>query len=64
MQAWSAFLAAYRAQDWESCDMLLRYVQRQQPGQRFHALYAARVEQRRRCPPDPAWDGAHTFDSK
>ena len=57
LAVWDGFLKAYRAQDWEKCDIHLLNLQRMRPASALYAYYASCVAQQRVLPPDPAWDG-------
>ncbi|MBA4254822.1 MAG: adenylate/guanylate cyclase domain-containing protein [Polaromonas sp.] len=57
LAVWDGFLKAYRAQDWEKCDIHLLNLQRMRPASALYAYYANCVAQQRVLPPDPAWDG-------
>jgi adenylate cyclase len=57
LAVWDGFLKAYRAQDWEKCDIHLLNLQRLRPAGALYAHYASRVAQQRVLPPDPTWDG-------
>jgi adenylate cyclase len=57
-------LKAYRAQNWEACDVLLLNLGKVSPRQALHATYSKRISQLRQLPFDPEWDGTHRFDSK
>ena len=64
LKTWALFLKAYRAQNWEQCDVLLLNIQRLNPQKYLYHLYLDRVASLRRLPPDLTWDGATNFDSK
>jgi adenylate cyclase len=64
LKTWAAFLKAYRAQDWDSCDVLLLNLQRMNGKKYLYELYAERVASMRMLPFDPAWDGATNFETK
>jgi adenylate cyclase len=64
LKAWNAFLKAYRAQDWDQCDVLLLNLQRANPKKYLYELYAERVASMRLLPFDPSWDGATNFETK
>ena len=61
---WKQCLHRWRAQDWDACDVHLLNLQRQNAKKVLYRLYADRVASMRLSPPDPAWDGATTFDTK
>jgi adenylate cyclase len=64
LKTWNALLKAYRAQDWEQCDLQLLNLQRLNAKKYLYQLYAERVASRRKSPSDPAWDGATSYESK
>jgi adenylate cyclase len=64
LKIWGAFLKAYRAQDWDQCDLQLLNLQRLGAKKYLYDLYAERVASMRLLPFDPAWDGATTFETK
>jgi len=63
LRLWQQALRAWRAQDWDACDVHLLNLQRQNAKKVLYRLYADRVASRRRLPPDPAWDGAISIES-
>jgi adenylate cyclase len=63
LRQWKQALRAWRAQDWDACDVHLLNLQRQNAKKVLYRLYADRVASRRLLPPDPAWDGATTLES-
>ncbi|NKE66633.1 adenylate/guanylate cyclase domain-containing protein [Ramlibacter sp. RBP-2] len=64
LQAWATFLEAYRAQDWDHCDLLLPELRRMNPKKYLYELYAQRVASLRTLPLDPEWDGTSRFETK
>ncbi|OGB17268.1 MAG: guanylate cyclase [Burkholderiales bacterium RIFCSPHIGHO2_12_FULL_67_38] len=64
LRLWHWVLQTWRAQDWDACDACLLQLQRQNAEKVLYRLYAQRVASMRRLPPDPAWDGATTFETK
>jgi adenylate cyclase len=64
LRAWAALLKAYRAQDWDQCDLHLLNLQRMNPKKYLYELYSERVASMRLLPFDPEWDGATNFDTK
>lgn len=64
LKTWAAFLKAYRAQDWEQCDVQLLNLQRLAAKKYLYELYAERVASMRLLPFDPGWDGATNFETK
>ena len=63
-ETWAAFLKAYRAQDWDQCDLHLLNLQRMNPKKYLYELYSERVASMRLLPFDPEWDGATNFETK
>jgi adenylate cyclase len=57
-------LKAYRAQDWDQCDVQLLNLQRGNGKKFLYRLYAERVASMRLLPFDPEWDGATNFETK
>ncbi|MBA2676490.1 adenylate/guanylate cyclase domain-containing protein [Ramlibacter sp.] len=64
LKAWNALLKAYRAQDWDQCDLPMLNLQRMNAKKYLYELYSERVASMRRLPFDPAWDGATNFETK
>jgi adenylate cyclase len=64
LKTWAAFLKAYRAQDWDRCDVLMLNLQRMNAKKYLYELYSERVASMRLLPFDPGWDGATNFDTK
>jgi len=64
LKTWSAFLKAYRAQEWDQADVLLMNVLRMNPKKYLYQVYAERVASMRLLPFDPGWDGATNFETK
>ncbi|HEY5930313.1 MAG TPA: adenylate/guanylate cyclase domain-containing protein, partial [Burkholderiales bacterium] len=64
LKTWAAFLKAYRAQDWEQCDVLMLNLQRMNAKKYLYVLYSERVASMRLLPFDPGWDGATNFETK
>ncbi|TFZ06830.1 adenylate/guanylate cyclase domain-containing protein [Ramlibacter henchirensis] len=64
LKTWAAFLKAYRAQDWEQCDLLLLNLLRMNPKKYLYELYSERVASMKLLPFDPEWDGATNFENK
>lgn len=63
LRLWQQALRAWRAQDWDACDVHLLNLQRQNAKKVLYRLYEDRVASRRSLPPDPAWDGATPIES-
>ena len=64
LKAWGTFLKAYRAQDWDQCDLLLLNLLRMNAKKYLYHLYADRVASMRLLPFDLEWDGATNFETK
>ena len=64
LKTWATFLKAYRAQDWDQCDVLLLNLHRMNPKKYLYELYTERVASMRLLPFDPEWDGATNFETK
>ena len=64
LKTWSLALKAYRAHDWDPCDVQLLNLQRLNGEKYLYRLYAERVASMRLLPFDPAWDGATHFETK
>ena len=64
LKTWALALKAYRAQDWDPCDVQLLNLQRLNGKKYLYRLYAERVASMRLLPFDPTWDGATNFDTK
>jgi len=64
LKVWNAFLKAYRAQDWDQCDLLMLNLQRMNAKKYLYELYSERVASMRLLPFDPEWDGATNFETK
>jgi len=64
LKTWAAFLKAYRAQDWDQCDLLMLNLHRMNAKKYLYELYSDRVASMRMLPFDPGWDGATNFETK
>jgi adenylate cyclase len=64
LKAWATFLKAYRAQDWDQCDMLMMNLLRMNAKKYLYHLYSDRVASMRLLPFDLEWDGATNFETK
>jgi len=64
LKTWALALKAYRAQDWDQCDVQLLNLQRLNAKKYLYQLYAERVASMRLLPFDPEWDGATNFQTK
>jgi adenylate cyclase len=63
-KTWAALIKAYRAQDWDQCDLMQLNLQRMNAKKYLYELYSDRVASMRLLPFDPGWDGATNFDTK
>jgi adenylate cyclase len=64
LRLWNQTLRAYRAQQWDQCDVNLLNLGRMNPACELYRAYAGRVAEKRRNPPPPGWDGVTVFDEK
>ena len=64
VRTWAALIKAYRAQDWDQCDLMLLNLQRMNAKKYLYELYSDRVASMRLLPFDPGWDGATNFETK
>jgi len=64
LTAWSGFLRAYRAQNWEQCDVYLLNLIRLDAKNYLYQLYSQRLALRKSLPLDPSWDGITDFETK
>ena len=64
LASWTAFLDAYRAQNWAQCDILMLELTGMDADKPLYQLYASRLYSKRQQPFDPAWDGASNFETK
>jgi adenylate cyclase len=64
LRLWNQTLRAYRARQWDQCDVNLLNLQRMNPACELYRSYAERVDEKRRNPPPPGWDGVTVFDEK
>jgi adenylate cyclase len=64
LKTWNSFLRAYRAQDWDQCDLLMMNLLRMNAKKYLYHLYSDRVASMRLLPFDPEWDGATNFETK
>ena len=61
---WDAALAAYRARHWDAAQGSLERLRAVDPQCGLYEVYLKRVQDLRRNPPPPGWDGVTTFDEK
>ncbi|MEO5672679.1 MAG: adenylate/guanylate cyclase domain-containing protein, partial [Ramlibacter sp.] len=64
LKTWASFLKAYRAQDWDQCDVSMINLQRMNAKKYLYEMYSQRVASMRLLPFDPEWDGATNFETK
>lgn len=64
LKTWASFLKAYRAQDWDQCDVLMLNLLRMNAKKFLYHLYSDRVASMRLLPFDLEWDGATNFETK
>ena len=64
LKTWSAFVRAYRNQDWDQADVLLINLTRGNTKKYLYQLYSERVASMRMLPFDPEWDGATNYETK
>ena len=64
LKIWAQALKAYRAQDWDQCDVQLLNLQRLNADKYLYQLYTERVASMRSLPFNPQWDSATNFQSK
>ncbi|HSV45466.1 MAG TPA: adenylate/guanylate cyclase domain-containing protein [Ramlibacter sp.] len=64
LKLWNLFLKAYRAQDWDACDLLMLNLHRTGAKKYLYELYSERVASKRLLPFDPGWDGATNYETK
>jgi adenylate cyclase len=64
LRLWDEALRAYRARAWDEAEASLLNLQRIHPDQELYRVYMEKVDQKRREPPPPDWDGVTVFDEK
>ena len=64
LKTWATFVRAYRAQDWDQCDVLMLNLFRMNAKKYLYHLYSDRVASMRLLPFDLEWDGATNFETK
>ncbi len=60
---WNRLLAAYRAQDWATCDAALSTLKQLSPQKTLYKLYTERVAHLRQRPLDALWDATTEFEA-
>ncbi len=63
LEVWQRALVAYRAQDWDGAEALLKGLEAVRPHY-LYQLYLQRIELLRADPPGADWDGVTTFETK
>jgi len=64
LRLWARLLQAFRAQDWEVCEVHLLNLERLYPSRPLYAHYAKRVNACRSASPASDWDGTTRFHTK
>jgi adenylate cyclase len=64
LKTWEQALAAYRAQQWDEAETLLKKLKDVEPDVRLYDIFLQRVADYRLDPPGADWDGVKKFDSK
>ena len=64
LKVWGMALKAYRAQDWDQCDVQLLNLQHLNAKKYLYHLYSERVGSMKLLPFDPEWDGTTNFQTK
>jgi adenylate cyclase len=64
LQSWAEGLRAYRAQQWGVAEGIVLNLQRANPGCGLYPAYLKKIQDRRRAPPMPGWDGVTVFEEK
>lgn len=64
LKTWSAFVKAYRLQNWDQADVMLVNLMRMNAKKYLYRMYTERVASMRLLPFDPEWDGATNFETK
>ena len=57
-------VAAYRCQEWAAAETILNGLITARPSWKLYQLYLTRIQQYRKEPPPPEWDGVCTFTTK
>jgi adenylate cyclase len=61
---WEDALRAYRARAWDSAEQAVLSLQSTNPGCGLYPAYWKKIQEKRRDPPPPHWDGVTAFDEK
>jgi adenylate cyclase len=64
LRPWEEVLRAYRDRRWDAAEASLLSLQRMNPGCGLYGVYLKKVQDKRRQPPPPGWDGVTVFDEK
>lgn len=64
LTVWNRLLAAYRAQDWDACDVAFSTLRQLSPQKQLYRLYTARVDALRQQPFNPDWDATSEFETQ
>ena len=64
LKTWTAFLKAYRGQNWDQADVMMLNLLRMNAKKFLYQMYSERVASMRLLPFDPEWDGATNFETK
>jgi adenylate cyclase len=64
LSPWQDVLRAYRAREWAAAESLLAELRRAEPGCGLYEVYLKKIQERRRRPLPPDWDGVTVFDEK
>jgi adenylate cyclase len=64
LKLWNQCLRYYRAREWDQAEVTLLNLQRMYPGRQLYQAYVERIENYRKTPPDPGWDGVTRFETK
>jgi adenylate cyclase len=59
-----AALERFRARDWDGAETLFRQLAHREPEVRIPALFLERIDELRRHPPEPDWEGTLTLQEK
>ena len=64
LQSWEQVLRSYRAREWDAAEEILLNLRRAQPQCGLYGAYLKKIQEQRRQPPAPDWDGVTAFDEK
>jgi adenylate cyclase len=64
LRLWNQALKAYRAKNWDQAELMLYNLQRLYPAAPLYSFYSERLARYRAEPPEPAWDGVTSFETK